>query len=193
MNYNNWYCVQVAAGCEQKAKTDLIARKNVLGDKFIQDVEVPQQTQITILDNGKRKSNKVNLLPGYILVQVNKEKIETEEEGVFEEVFPASTHDTIRSTFNVLGFAGPNKKKPRLMRPAEVRKLFSLVDDAFKETKTNLLTNYQVGDSLKVITGPFEGKEITVETVRGDKVVADVDIFGRITSVEFSKDQLLKQ
>jgi transcription termination/antitermination protein NusG len=193
MNYANWYCVQVAAGCEQKAKADLIARKGVLGDKFIQDVEVPQQTVVTLLDNGKRKSTKTNLLPGYILVQVNKEKIETEEEGVFEEVFPPSSHDTIRSTFNVLGFAGPDKKKPRLMRPSEVRKLFSLVDDAFKETKTNLLTNYQVGDKLKVISGPFEGKEIVVETVRGDKVVAEVEMFGRITTAEFSKDQLLKQ
>lgn len=193
MNYNNWYCVQVAAGCENKAMLDLIARKSVLKDIFIQDVEVPQQTVMTILENGKRKSTKTNLLPGYILVQVSKEKIETEEEGVFEEVFPASSHDIIRSTFNVLGFAGPDKKKPRLMRPSEVRKLFSLVDDAFKETKTNLLTDYQVGDSLKVVSGPFEGKEIVVESVRGDKVVAEVEMFGRVTTAEFTKDQLLKK
>lgn len=193
MNYSNWYCVQVAAGCENKAKTDLEARKGVLGDKFIQDVEVPQQTVVTVLENGKRKSTKINLLPGYILVQVNKEKIETEEEGVFDEVFPASSHDVIRSTFNVLGFAGPDKKKPRLMKSSEVRKLFSLVDDTFKETKTNLLTNYQVGDKLKVISGPFEGKEIIVENVRSDKVTAEVEMFGRITTAEFTKDQLLKQ
>jgi transcriptional antiterminator NusG len=192
MNYKNWYCVQVAAGCENKAMADLLARKSVLGDTFIQDVEVPQRTVITILENGKRKSTKTNILPGYILVQVKKERVETEEDGVFEEVFPASSHDIIRSTFNVLGFAGPDKKKPRAMSPSEVRTLFSQVDKVFKETKTNLLTSYQVGDILKVIAGPFDGREITVESVRGDNVTAEIDIFGRVTIVEFSKYQLIK-
>lgn len=189
--WNNWYCVQVAAGCEMKAMADLLARKSVLGDIFIQDVEVPQHTVITITEGGKRKSTKTHILPGYILVQVKKERVETDEEGVFEEVFPAVSHDVIRSTFNVLGFAGPNKKKPRMMSPNEVRHIFSQVDDAFQETKTNLLTNYQVGDKLRVISGPFEGKEIIVESIRGDKLTAEVDMFGRVTTVEFSKEQLL--
>ncbi|AEC53050.1 NusG antitermination factor [Synechococcus phage S-CRM01] len=192
MNYKDWYCVQVAAGCEKKAMADLKARKSVLGDIFIQDVEVPQHTVVTVDDKGKKKSTKTNILPGYILVQVKKEKIETEEEGVFVEVFPASSHDIIRSTFNVLGFAGPDKKKPRVMPASEVRTIFSQVDDAYKETKTNLLADYKVGDKLTVINGPFEGKNIIVDSIRGDKVTAEVDMFGRITTVEFSKEQLLK-
>jgi transcriptional antiterminator NusG len=190
--YKDWYCVQVAAGCEMKAMADLIARKSVLGDIYIQDVEVPQHTVITVTEGGKKKSTKTKILPGYILVQVKKERVETDVEGVFEDVFPTLSHDVIRSTFNVLGFAGPDKKKPRMMSPSEVRTIFSQADNTFKETKTNLLADYQVGDKLKVIAGPFEGKEIIVDSIRGDKITAEVDMFGRITTVEISKDQLIK-
>ena len=79
MNYRDWYCVQVAAGCESKSRADLMARKEVLGDRNIVNVEAPETTELVVDKSGKRKTIKKKLLPGYILVQVNKEILEQED------------------------------------------------------------------------------------------------------------------
>ena len=95
MDYRNWYCVQVASGCEKKAKADLLARKTVLEDRFIQGVEVPETTELTVDKKGVRKAVKKNILPGYILVQVLPEVLE-DEDGNVSKVFPPFTQQTIR-------------------------------------------------------------------------------------------------
>ena len=105
MNYKDWYCVQVASGCEKKSRADLLARKEVLGDRNIINVEAPETTELVVDKTGKRKTVKKKLLPGYILVQVKKELVE-KEDGTSKLVFPAVSQETIRYTANVLGFAG---------------------------------------------------------------------------------------
>ena len=117
MNYKNWYCVMVASGCEKKAQADLLARRAVLKDPFIQAVEVPESTEMKVNKAGKRRVVKTKVLPGYILVQVLRERLE-DELGNVKHVFPAFTQETIKDTANVLGFAGANKNKPRMMKPA---------------------------------------------------------------------------
>ena len=87
MSYRDWYCVQVASGCENKAKADLLARRAVIDDRAILDVEVPERTELTFDKKGKRKAVKVKVLPGYILVQVAKRLVE-HEDGSEERVFP---------------------------------------------------------------------------------------------------------
>ncbi|QBP05977.1 hypothetical protein [Synechococcus phage S-B68] len=191
MDYRNWYCVQVAAGCEQKAKADLLARRAVLEDRFIKDVAVPETTELTFNKAGKRKAVKVKILPGYILVQVEKEVIE-DEEGNQTRVFPAFTQETIRKTFNVIGFAGSNKNKPRVMRPDEVRRVFSRVDSTHDEVKQNVNVDYNEGDILDVISGPFTGYKMEVVSVQGNKILGQLDMFGRTVPAEFSPDQLYK-
>ena len=78
----------VASGCENKARADLMARKGVVGDRYITEVAVPETTELTFDKKGKRKAVKTKLLPGYILVQVQKETVE-EEDGSVTKVFPA--------------------------------------------------------------------------------------------------------
>ena len=191
MDYRNWYCVQVASGCEHKAKADLLARKAVLEDRFITDVAVPETTELTFDKAGKRKAVKVKILPGYLLVQVQKEQVEDEEGNLIGQ-FPAFTPETIRRPFNVIGFAGSQTHQPRVMRPSEVKQLFSRVDSTHAEVKQNVIVDYNVGDVLDVVSGPFTGYKVEVVSVQGNKILGQLDMFGRTVPAEFSPDQLYK-
>ena len=190
MDYRNWYCVQVASGCENKAMADLLARKTVLEDRFIQDIAVPETTELTFDKKGKRKAVKAKVLPGYILVQVEKEIIE-EEDGSLTKVFPAFTQKTIRDTFNVIGFAGANKNRPRMMRPSEVETVFARVGSTEDtEAKQDVQLDYNEGDVLQAISGPFAGQDITVSSIQGNKILGQADMFGRTIPVEFTPNQV---
>ena len=191
MNYRDWYCVQVASGCENKSRADLMARKEVLNDRNILNVESPESTELVVDKSGKRKTVKKKLLPGYILVQVAKEIVE-QADGTIKKVFPPTSQETIRYTANVLGFAGANKNKPRMMKPHEVQNIFNLVDETHFEVKSNVLTEYQEGDILDVVSGPFVGHKCEVVSMQGDKILGQIDMFGRIVPAEFSKDQVYK-
>ena len=191
MNYRDWYCVQVAAGCEKKSRADLLARKEVLGDRNILNVEAPESTELVVDRSGKRKTVKKKILPGYILVQVSKEIIE-QEDGTTKKVFPAVSQETIRYTANVIGFAGANKNKPRMMKPNEVEHLFTLVDDTHLEVKSNVLTEYNEGDVLDVVAGPFVGYKCEVVSIQGEKILGHLDMFGRIVPAEFTRAQVYK-
>ena len=192
MNYKDWYCVMVAAGCEKKAQADLLARRAVLEDRFILNVEVPEATEMKFKKDGKRRVVKTKVLPGYILVQVKKEKIE-DELGNVTHVFPAFTQETIKDTANVLGFAGANKNKPRMMKPKEMELLFNRVDDTHLEVKQNVVIDYQEGDLLDVVSGPFAGYTCEVVSIQGTKIVGQLDMFGRQVSAEFTKEQVYKK
>ena len=191
MKYTDWYCVQVAAGCEKKAKADLLARKAVLEDRYVESVEVPESTNLVIQKSGKRKVVRTKLLPGYIIVQVREQTIE-KEDGTYYKAFPAATQQMIRETFNVLGFAGPDKNKPRKMRPKEVKILFDRVDATHLEVKSNVQIDYNEGDILEVVSGPFTGYKAEVMSIQGQKILAHLDMFGRTVPTEFSPNQLYK-
>ena len=192
MNYRDWYCVQVASGCENKSRADLMARKEVLKDRFIKDVEAPEVTELVVDKGGRRRMVKKKILPGYILVQVIKENVENED-GTITKVFPAFSQETIKDTMNVIGFAGSNKNKPRMMKPFEVENVFNIVDEAHLEVKQNVMVDYQEGDILDVVSGPFMGQKMEVTGLQGDKIIGQLDMFGRIIPAEFSKDQVYKK
>ena len=156
MNYRDWYCVQVASGCENKSRADLMARKEVLEDRNILNVESPEVTELIVDKGGKRKTVKRKILPGYILVQVSKETIE-HEDGTTTKVFPPVSQETIRYTANVIGFAGPNKNRAYMMKPSEVKNIFDRVDDAHLEVKRNVEIEYEEGEILDVLLDPLWG------------------------------------
>lgn len=191
MSYKDWYCVQVASNCEKKAKADLLARRALLNDVAILDVEVPERTELTFDKKGKRKAVKTKVLPGYILVQVAKRTVE-HEDGSTERVFPPETRDTIMATFNVIGFAGADKKVPRMLRPREVKHMFDMVDETHLEVKQTAQVDYNIGDILDVIGGPFVGNKTKVLNIQGNKIFGQVDIFGRIVPAEFTTTQVYR-
>ena len=191
MNYRDWYCVQVASGCENKSRADLMARKEVLEDRNILNVESPEVTELIVDKGGKRKTVKRKILPGYILVQVSKETIE-HEDGTTTKVFPPVSQETIRYTANVIGFAGPNKNRAYMMKPSEVKNIFDRVDDAHLEVKRNVEIEYEEGEILDVVSGPFTGYKAEVVSVQGDKIKCQLDMFGRLIPAELTKDQVYK-
>ena len=191
MNFRDWYCVQVASGCENKSKADLLARKEVLQDRHILNVESPEITEMVVDKSGSRKTVKRKILPGYILVQVSKETVENED-GSTTKIFPPESQETIRYTMNVLGFAGANKNKPRMMKPKEVENIFNLVDDTHLEVKSNVMVDYQEGDILDVISGPFIGSKAEVVSLQGEKILCTLEMFGRSIPAELTKDQVYK-
>ena len=191
MKLTNWYCVQVASNCEKKARADLLARRELLGDRFITAVEITEETYMSTT-KSKRVARKRKLLPGYILVQVEKEKI-VNEDGTVEFVFPAFTQETINETFNVIAFANMNKKLPLPMRAREVTNLFDRVDGSHTEVKQNASTDYQEGDILDVVSGPFTGYKCEVVSLQGTKILGQLDMFGRIVPAEFTSEQVYKK
>ena len=191
MNYRDWYCVQVASGCENKSRADLMARKEVLEDRNILNVESPEVTELIVDKGGKRKTVKRKILPGYILVQVSKEIIENED-GSTTKIFPPVSQETIRYTANVIGFAGPNKNRAYMMKPSEVKNIFDRVDDAHLEVKRNVDVEYEEGEILDVVSGPFTGYKAEVVSVQGEKIKCQLDMFGRIIPAELTKDQVYK-
>lgn len=192
MNFNNWYAIQVFALCEKKVLADLRERRSVLGDSHIINIEVPEKTEMVYTKAGVRKAVKSLLLPGYVLLQIIKEQIE-EEDGSISYVFPGISHDIIRSTPNVIGFAGQDKRIPRVMSPKEIKNIFSLVDDKFNEVKKNLLQDYYPGDSIEIIEGPFIGKSVVICDIVGDKIITTVNFCNSPTRVELSKQQVYKK
>jgi len=191
MNYRDWYCVQVASGCENKSRADLLARKEVLADRNILNVESPEATELIVDKGGKRKTVKRKILPGYILVQVAKETVDNED-GSTTKIFPPVSQETIRYTANVLGFAGSNKNKPYMMKPNEVKNIFDRVDDSHLEVKRNVETEYEEGEILEVVAGPFTGYRAEVVSVQGDKIKCQLDMFGRIIPAELTVEQVYK-
>ena len=191
MEYSNWYAVSVATNKERAAVAQLLERKVVLLDSYLQEVTYLERKEISIDKSGKRKVKTKKLMPGYVLVRVNKEVIENEDGSVTKE-FPATTFDLITQTQGIKGFINCDKKHPIAFRPREIKKMFDMCDDAHLEVKQNLQSDYVEGDMLEVIAGPFKGYEMEVAAVQGDKVLGHIDMFGRVVPAEFTKFQLYK-
>ena len=191
MNYSNWYAVSVATNKERAACAQLLTRKHVLVDRFIQDVTFLERKEMKVEKNGKRKVLTKKLMPGYVLVQVNKQVIENDDGSVTKE-FPATTFDLIVQTNGIKGFVNCDKKNPVAMRPREIKKMFDMCDDAHLEVKHNMQSDYKEGDVLDVVSGPFEGYKVEVVSIQGDKILGQLDMFGRIIPAEFTKQQVYK-
>ncbi len=191
MNYSNWYCVSIGTNKEKSTKAQILARKSVLKDRYIQDIDYPQRKEIVVQKNGKRKVKNKLVMPGYLLIQVLPETIETEE-GNLVKIFPGDAFNLILQTPGVQRFVNCNKDKPVAMRAKEAKKIFEMCDEAHIEVKQNLQSDYYEGDILEVISGPFSGQNCEVQHVQGDKILAQLDMFGRIIPCEFTKDQVYK-
>ena len=191
MDYSNWYAVSVATNKENAACIQLLTRKQVLLDTYLQEVTFLQRKEIKIDKSGKRKVKNTKIMPGYVLVRVSKQVVENEDGSITKE-FPATTFDMIVQTNGIKGFINCNKKHPIAMRPSEIKKMFDMCDDAHLEVKQNLQSDFIVGDILEVIAGPFKGYDVEVTAIQGEKVLGQLDMFGRVVPAEFTKFQLYK-
>lgn len=163
-----WYVVHTYSGYENKVAQNLttIVENRRLQDQ-IQEVKVPTEIVPDIKD-GKEREVERKLFPGYVLVKM---------------VMTDETWYIVRNTRGVTGFVGPSSK-PVPLTAAEVEALGVDV----RQTQVD----YDVGDSVEVLSGPLEGFVGLVESINKDtgKVNVKVSMFGRETPAELDLAQV---
>lgn len=177
----DWYVVHSYAGYENRVKTNLESRIQSLNmEDYIFQIEVPVH-QVTEIKGGKRQQVQEKVLPGYILVRMDL----TDESWA-----------VVRNTPGVTGFVGLSSR-PSPLQLGEVAAL--LAPEPEPGTKQAEATRpstveFEVGESVTVMDGPFATLPATVNEINSDtqKLKVLVSIFGRETPVELSFDQVTK-
>tara|TARA_Y100000768_G_scaffold385207_1_gene370868 strand:- start:1724 stop:2302 length:579 start_codon:yes stop_codon:yes gene_type:complete len=192
MEYSNWYALSINMNKERSCKEQLLARRALFKDTNLLDVEYLQRKELVIDKGGRRKVKNKLLMSGYLLVRVKPEMVETEE-GKTVKCFPGDTFNLILGTPGIKFFVNCDQDKPIAFRPSEIKKLFDMCDEAHLEVKQNVGFDYVEGDILDVVSGPFAGQECEVISIQGNKILGQLDMFGRIIPAEFTKEQVYKK
>jgi transcriptional antiterminator NusG len=177
----DWYVVHSYAGYENRVKTNLESRIQSLNmEDYIYQIEVPVH-QVTEIKGGKRQQVSEKVLPGYILVRMDL----TDESWA-----------VVRNTPGVTGFVGLSSR-PSPLQLREVAGLLAPEPEPGAKPAEAARTSapeFEVGESVTVMDGPFATLPATVSEVNPDtqKLKVLVSIFGRETPVELSFDQVSK-
>ncbi|HYB85819.1 MAG TPA: transcription termination/antitermination protein NusG [Streptosporangiaceae bacterium] len=176
----DWYVVHSYAGYENRVKGNLESRTQSLNmEDYIFQIEVPVH-QVTEIKGGKRQQVQEKVLPGYILVRMD----------LTDESWAA-----VRNTPGVTGFVGLSSR-PSPLSLTEVATLLAPEpqEKVAKAEVTRMAVEFEVGESVTVMDGPFATLPATVNEINPDtqKLKVLVSIFGRETPVELSFDQVSK-
>jgi transcription termination/antitermination protein NusG len=181
MQPGDWYVVHSYAGYENRVKTNLESRTQSLNmEDYIFQIEVPVH-QVTEIKGGKRQQVQEKVLPGYILVRMEL----TDESWA-----------VVRNTPGVTGFVGLSSR-PSPLQLSEVSNLLAPEPEPGTkqaEAARPSTVEFEVGESVTVMDGPFATLPATVNEINPDtqKLKVLVSIFGRETPVELSFDQVTK-
>jgi transcriptional antiterminator NusG len=174
-----WYVVRAVSGQENKIKSYIQSDIARLGlSVFVEEVLVPTEKVIQIR-NGKKVNKERNYFPGYIMIKAN---------------LSGEVPHIIRSITNVIGFLGETKGgDPVPLRTSEVNRMLGKVDELSVQTE-NVAIPFKLGETIKVIDGPFNGFNGIIEKVNEEKRKLEVmvKIFGRKTPLELSYMQVEK-
>jgi transcriptional antiterminator NusG len=175
-----WYVVRAVSGKEKKVKEylELEISRMKLND-YVNQVLIPTE-KVFKIQNGKKVNKEKAFLPGYVLI----------EAALVGEV----TH-VIKSIPNVIGFLGTEKGgEPVPMRIAEVNRILGKVDE-LSETEEELKIPFVIGESVKVIDGPFNNFSGVIDEINEEKkkLKVMVKIFGRKNLLELSYMQVEKE
>lgn len=171
MSEARWYVVHTYSGYENKVKANI---EKTIENRKLQDqiLEVIVPTQDVVeMRNGAKKVVSRMLFPGYVLIHM----IQNDD-----------TWYVVRNTRGVTGFVGPGSE-PIPLTEAEMINL-GISQEAIMDI------DVEVGDSIEVISGAWEGTISTVAAINMAKqtVTIDVDMFGRATSVEIGFTEIKK-
>jgi transcription termination/antitermination protein NusG len=190
----DWYVVHSYAGYENKVKTNLETRVQTLDvEDYIFQVEVPTE-EVTEIKNGQRKQVQRKVLPGYILVRM---ELNDQSWGA------------VRNTPGVTGFVGATSKPSPLTHDDVIKFLLPRTEPkqaaaagggdkgdgaAAGGGKATVEVDFEVGESVTVMDGPFATLPATINEVNIDaqKLKVLVSIFGRETPVELAFSQVSK-
>jgi len=175
-----WYVLRAIGGKEKKVKEYIeseITRLNL--QEFISQVLIPTE-KVYQIRNGKKISKERSYFPGYVL-------IEAALVGEIPHILKNITH--------VIGFLGAKGEElPTPLRTSEVNRILGKVDE-LAETDEELNVPFFVGETVKVIDGPFNSFTGVIEEVNEEKkkLKVMVKIFGRKTPLELSFMQVEKE
>jgi len=175
-----WYVLRVVSGKEKKIKEYLdkdITRNG--WDKIIKQVFLPVE-KVYKVQNGKKVMRERNFYPGYVMIEV--------ESGKLNDDIISS----IKNMTNVIHFLG--KENPIALRKAEVNKMLGKVDEMSDMGGMTMSEPFIVGETIKIIDGPFNDFNGVIEEVNDEKkkLKVTVKIFGRATPVELNYMQVEK-
>lgn len=168
----HWYVVHTYSGYENKVKANLEKRIETMEKQDeIFRVLVPMEDEVEIKD-GKRKISKKKVFPGYVLVEM---------------LMNDESWYVVRNTPGVTGFVGSGSK-PIPLQEGEVKVILRQM--GLDEARAKV--DYEVGQSLKVVHGPFTGFVGVVDGILADKgkLKVLVSMFGRETPVELDFNQV---
>ncbi|MDY0269378.1 transcription termination/antitermination protein NusG [Trichloromonas sp.] len=171
-----WYGVHTYSGFENKVKLNLEERVRLYGveEKF-GEILIPSETVVE-LKNGERRTSSRKFFPGYILV-----RMELDNE----------TWHVVKDTPKVTGFVGGGTAPPAIP-DEEVAKITTRMEEGAERPKPKV--EFEVGETVRVVDGPFLNFTGVVEDVKPDKAKLKVmvSIFGRVTPVELEFIQVEK-
>jgi len=174
-----WYVVRAIGGQENKVKSYIETEISRLGlSDYVDQVLVPKEKVIQIRDGKKIHKERV-YFPGYIMVEAH---------------LAGEVPHVIKSVTGVIGFLGETKGGvPVPLRKSEVNRMLGKVDE-LSEQNDNIAIPYVIGETVKVVDGPFNGFDGTVEKINEEKRKQEVmvKIFGRKTPLELSYMQVDK-
>ncbi len=174
---SRWYIIHAYSGFENKVRDAILAEATRMGlDRLVESVEVPTE-KVTEVRRGKKITSDRKFFPGYVLA-----KLEMNDD----------VYHLVKNTPKVTGFLG-SSGKPQPISDAEAARILNTKDEAAAAApKAKLKVDYEIGDQVKVLEGPFASFNGLVEELDFDKskVKVSVSIFGRATPVELDFEQV---
>jgi len=171
-----WYVVHTYSGSEAKVKIALLDRiRNAKAEQYFGHIVVPEEN-VTEMVKGEKKTSKKKFFPGYIVIQCDLNE---------------NSWHLVTGTPKVTGFVG-DSVNPSPLSPDEVETLLQQIEG--KGPKSRVSIEFEQGDTVKVIEGPFADFNGTVDDVKPEKgkLRVLISIFGRNTPVELDFFQVEK-
>jgi transcriptional antiterminator NusG len=173
---SRWYIIHAYSGFENKVRDAIMSEANRLGlTAAVEQIEVPTET-VTEIKRGKKVQTDRKFMPGYVLAKL------TMNDDVYH---------LVKNTPKVTGFLGPNGK-PQAIPDAQAARMLETKEEAASHPKQKISVDYEIGDQVKVLDGPFASFNGVVEELDFDRsrVKVSVSIFGRATPVELEFEQV---
>ncbi|HET8612471.1 MAG TPA: transcription termination/antitermination protein NusG [Sphingomonas sp.] len=174
---SRWYIIHAYSGFENKVKEQILADAARLGlEQLVEAVEVPTE-KVTEVRRGKKVTSDRKFFPGYVLAKL----------AMNDDVY-----HLVRNTPKVTGFLGASGK-PQPISEAEAARILNTREEAAAQApKQKIKVDFDIGDQVKVLEGPFASFNGLVEELDFDRgrVKVSVSIFGRATPVELEFEQV---
>jgi transcriptional antiterminator NusG len=175
-----WYVLRVVSGKEKKVKEYLDKEISRGGwSEIVKQVFLPVE-KVYKVQNGKKVMRERNYYPGYVMIEIADGKLNDE------------LRDIIKNTSNVIHFLG--KENPIALRKSEVNKMLGKMDEMAEAGGVSMSEPFIVGETIKIIEGPFNDFNGVIEEVNDEKKKLNVTliIFGSSTPVELNYMQVEK-